>query len=142
MLHKTKPKVAIIEKKSTGVWLASILENKRGLHVVGVERTKASGSKADRYIEMQPIIAGKLISLTYGAKHQRLFIDHMIKITANMSHKHDDICDATYDAVKAALIDKSLHYFGETREEDEARAARLSGNINQRIAAVNATRRY
>jgi hypothetical protein len=47
----------------------------------------------------------------------------------------------TYDAVKAALIDKSLHYFGETKEEDTARAARLSGNIAERIAAVNRNRR-
>jgi hypothetical protein len=32
-------------------------------------------------------------------------IDHCRKITANNSHRHDDIADTLYDAVKLALID-------------------------------------
>jgi predicted phage terminase large subunit-like protein len=108
MLHACKPLVAAIEQKSTGVTLCSILKNMRGLRIIEVKRTKTSGSKANRYLEMQPIIASKLISFTRGAKHKDVVVSHMMKITANDSHRWDDICDTAYDAIKLALIDKTL----------------------------------
>lgn len=108
MLYPIKPFVAAIEKKSTGVTLCSVLEDMRGLQIREVKRTRASGSKTDRYLEMQPIIASKLISFTGGARHVPMCIDHMMKITANDSHRHDDICDTFYDAIKLTLIDKLL----------------------------------
>lgn len=110
MQHKIKPLIASIEKKSTGTTLISILEGMRGLEIREVKRTKIDGSKATRFLEMQPIIAGKLITFTEGAKHIKLCVDHMIKITANDTHRWDDICDTCYDAVKIALIDQSLYY--------------------------------
>ncbi len=140
MLHKTKPLKAIIEKKSTGVTLCSVLEDMRGLEITDVKRTKASGSKGDRYIEMQPIIAAKLISFTDGAPHAKRVIDHMLKITPNMSHKHDDICDTVYDAIKVALIDKTL-YFGESRAKQDRITKHIAGNFAQRMSAVNNARR-
>ncbi len=100
--------MAAIEKKSTGVTLVSTLQDMRGLEIREVKRTKASGSKTERYLEMQPIIAAKLVSFTEGARHRDMCINHMIKITANNSHKHDDLCDSCYDAIKIALIDKTL----------------------------------
>jgi predicted phage terminase large subunit-like protein len=108
MLHKVKPLIAIIEKASTGVTLISSLEGVRGLNIREVKRTKASGSKTARFLEMQPIVSAKLISFTYGAKHVDLCINHMSKITANDSHRHDDICDTLYDAIKPTLIDKTI----------------------------------
>src|SRR5882757_1657783 len=105
MLHPVKPLVAAIEKKSTGVTLCSILEDMRGLQIREIKRTKASGCKTERYLEMQPIIASKLVSFTRGAKHVQTCINHMLKITASGSHAHDDICDAAYDSIKLALID-------------------------------------
>lgn len=103
----SKPFVAI-ERKSTGVTLISILEKRRGLDIRSIERTKASGSKAARFLEMSPYISRLLISLpTYG-KHTSNFITHMSKITLNNTHAHDDIADTCYDAIKIALIDKSL----------------------------------
>jgi hypothetical protein len=108
MLHKVKPLVAAIEKKSTGVTLCSILQDMRGLRIVEVKRTKASGSKTERYLEMQPIVASKLVSFTRGARHKDVCIPHLLKITANGSHRWDDICDTAYDAIKLALIDKTL----------------------------------
>ena len=80
----------------------------RGLQIREVKRTKASGSKTERFLEMQPIIASKLVSLTEGAKHVEPCVKHMIKITANDTHRHDDIADTLYDAIKIALIDKTL----------------------------------
>lgn len=92
MLHPVKPLLALIEKKSTGVTLISCLEGVRGLIIKEVKRTKIDGSKTVRFLEMQPIVAAKLISFTKGAIHATLCINHMAKITANDSHKNDDIC--------------------------------------------------
>ena len=108
MLHKVKPLIAAIEQKSTGVTLVSALKDMRGLKIMEVKRTKASGSKTERYLEMQPIIAAKLVTFTQGAQNIDKCINHMIKITANNTHRHDDICDTCYDACKIALIDKTL----------------------------------
>ena len=108
MLHPVKPLIAAIEKKSTGVTLCSVLADMRGLQIREVKRTRASGSKTDRYLEMQPIISSKMVSFTRGAKHADLFIEHMAKITANNTHRHDDMCDTMYDAIKLTLIDKTL----------------------------------
>lgn len=108
MRHPVKPVLAAIEKKSTGVTLTSVLQNIQGLRIVNIERTKASGSKTARFLEMQPIVASKLISLPINAKHTNPCIEHMRKITANDTHRHDDRCDTAYDAVKIALIDKLL----------------------------------
>lgn len=110
MLHDKKPLVAAIEKKSTGVTLISSVKNTRGLEIRDIKRTKASGSKTVRYLEIQPLIAAKMISLPLRGKHSANCITHMTKITANNTHRHDDIADTCYDACKIALIDKTLHY--------------------------------
>lgn len=108
MLHPVKPLTAAIEKKSTGVTLISVLKDFRGLTIRDVKRTKASGSKTVRFLELQPIISAKLISLPQNGSHNDMCIKHMSKITANNTHRHDDICDTVYDAVKIALIDKTI----------------------------------
>ena len=87
MLHKVRPEMAAIEKKSSGVTLCSILSDMRGLKIREVMRTKASGSKTARFLEMQPKIASKLITFTEDARHAEMCIKHMIKITANDTHK-------------------------------------------------------
>lgn len=107
-LHPVPPQQVFIEKKSTGVTLLSILEGARGLKVIPVERTRESGSKTARFLEMQKPIAMKLISLPKAGRHTDMCIDHMTRITANEAHKHDDICDTAYDAVKAVFISKIL----------------------------------
>ena len=107
--HKNPPLTAAIEKKSTGVTLIGALGNIQGIKVKEVMRTAASGSKAARYIEMQPYIASKRVTFTIGARHIGRCKSHMSKITANDAHRHDDIADTCYDAIKIALIDKMLH---------------------------------
>jgi predicted phage terminase large subunit-like protein len=108
MTFKVKPQCAIIEKKSTGVTLVSVLKRVQGIKVIGMERTAASGSKTQRFIDMQQYIAAKQVSLPLLAKHTKMCIDHMTDITANNTHKFDDIADTCYDAVKAAFIDKII----------------------------------
>lgn len=116
LMHKVKPQIAAIEKKSTGVTLVSVLKNKRGLQIVDIERTRASGNKTTRYLEIQPYAASKRISvLSTGKlwsvkdnKPVNIFINHIGKITANNTHKNDDICDTFYDAVKIGLISEFI----------------------------------
>jgi predicted phage terminase large subunit-like protein len=106
MTFSIKPQFAIIEKKSTGVTLVSVLKKTQGLKIIGIDRTAKSGSKSQRFIDMQSPIASKLVSLPLYGKHTKMVIDHMTQITANDTHKFDDIADTCYDAVNAALVDK------------------------------------
>jgi predicted phage terminase large subunit-like protein len=135
MRHKIPPKIAAIEKKSTGVTLVSVLSEIRAITIRAVERSSASGSKSNRFIQLQPLIASKLISFTNNDMHVKMCIDHMSKITANDTHRHDDICDTVYDACKIALIDKTIYSI---EKQDTSRADKfksLSQSFNKRIAA-------
>lgn len=105
MNYPVKPSFAAIEKKSTGVTLISTLKDIQGLRVIDIDRPRGHG-KTNRFLEIQPYLAQKLITLPYGAKHTRPCIEHMTKITANESHRWDDIADTCAQAVKMALIDK------------------------------------
>lgn len=106
--HKVKPHLAAIEKKSTGVTLLSTLKGLQGLQVHGIERTKATGSKTARFLEIQPYVASRRISLPISGKHTPNAINHCSKITANSSHARDDIADTLYDAIRLALIDEFI----------------------------------
>lgn len=125
MRHKVKPSVVGIEKKSTGVTLISQLNELQGIHVVDIPRTCASGSKADRYISIQSQVASKQISFTKGARHTEMCIDHMAKITANNTHRHDDIADNAYDAVDMALVRNAITGFSKTSAIQVAQLERL-----------------
>ena len=127
--HRRPPLMAAIEKKSTGVTLVSILKELRGVTIREIERTRASGSKTQRFLEMQPYIASKLISFTKGAKHREHCIKHMASITANDSHRHDDICDTVSDAIRLALIDKTVYSID---KKDNTRSEILSG-LNRKL---------
>jgi predicted phage terminase large subunit-like protein len=131
--HKTPPLNAFIEKKSTGVTLISILKGMRGLKVREIERTRKSGSKAQRFIDIQPYIASKQVSLPAHGTHTEMCVNHMKKITNNDSHAHDDIADTCSDAVRIALMDKLLYIhthkdalFRHTTQEATSRLNRLS----------------
>lgn len=110
-MHRVQPSFAAIEKKSTGVTLISVLDKVRGLNIIDIERTKASGNKIARYFEAQPYVARKLVSLPRNGRHTDMCVKHMGKITANNSHRHDDIADTAYDAIKIALIDKNIDQY-------------------------------
>jgi hypothetical protein len=131
MRYHVQPKFAAIEKKSTGVTLISVLKNIQGLKILDIERNGTKNSKTNRFIEMQQYVASKQISLPENGQHTRMCIDHMKKITANNVHKHDDICDTAYDAVKIALIDKTL-IRAETKPVDYSSIAKtMMGKYNR-----------
>jgi predicted phage terminase large subunit-like protein len=108
MRHKCKPKLAAIEKKSTGVTLLSLLKEMRGIRLLDIQRTRESGSKTKRFLDIQPLIAERRVSLLAHARNTNSFINHMVKITANESHAHDDLADIVADSLRLALIDKSI----------------------------------
>ena len=137
MLYPKPPLMAAIEKKSTGVTLISVLQELRGMQIRAIERTVISGSKTQRFIDMQPFIASKLISFTKGAKHLDNCIKHMGKITANNTHRHDDIADTLSDAIHIALIEKTI-YSNDSRQSDRKE---ILNNMNQSLQRkIRATR--
>lgn len=103
-----KPHQIVIEKKSSGVYLNSILSKIPGLNPIPIDRPggKGAASKTDRFIEGQAYVKNRQITFHAGAKHNTMCIDHMSKITANDTHRHDDIADTAYDAMKYALAGK------------------------------------
>lgn len=132
-LYPKPPLMAAIEKKSTGVTLVSVLKKLRGMQIREIERTKASGSKTQRFLEIQPYIASRRVSFTQDAKHMSLCVNHMQKITANDSHRHDDIADTLSDAIKIALIEKTLYNLNIDKKA-EARKQLING-MNQSLNA-------
>jgi predicted phage terminase large subunit-like protein len=130
--YKKKPSFIAIEKKSTGTMLISILKEFRGINIHEVERTSASGSKTSRFLEIQPYIASRKISLPAYGKHTELCIEHCRKITANNSHRFDDIADTMYDAIKIALIDKYINFYSEEQEESTNIVKEMAAHFNQR----------
>jgi predicted phage terminase large subunit-like protein len=135
MRYKYQPRIAVIEKKSTGVTLYSVLSGMRGIEIRGIDRTKASGSKTDRYLEMQHVVASGLISFPAFKRHSQVYIKHLSKITANDTHRYDDICDTLYDAVKIALLDKTLYNNSPENEARDKITSELSSHYNAITAA-------
>lgn len=131
MQFPVKPQCAIIEKKSTGVTLVSVLKGVQGLKVIGIDRTVKSGSKTQRFIDMQQYVASHQITLPAVAKHTNMCINHMKDITANDTHRHDDIADTAYDACNAAFIDKIItQQLASKTDYDQIAAQMMQGQKN------------
>jgi predicted phage terminase large subunit-like protein len=124
--YKVAPMLAAIEKKSTGATLLSILSDIRGIQIRNIERTRASGSKTQRFLECQQHVAAKKISFSRDTKHAEQCITHCTKITANDSHRHDDIMDTLADAIKIALIDRTLMFNCEKNDKIAAMITKKS----------------
>ena len=75
---------------------------------MGIERNAGGGNKTARFFECQKFVASHQVSLTKGAKHVEMVLDHMRKITTNDSHAHDDIADTMEMAIRLGLIDGAL----------------------------------
>jgi len=138
MRHKMPPVVAAIEKKSTGVTLVSALSEMRSIQIRDIDRNRASGSKTQRFIEIQPYVAGKQVSYTTGARHISACIEHMSKITANDAHRNDDIADTLADGIRIALIDKSLANITSNKDAkvDSLKEQAISRSLQRRRASI------
>jgi predicted phage terminase large subunit-like protein len=138
--HKVKPRMAAIEKKSTGVTLISTLDKLRGLQIKSIDRNSTSGSKTQRFLEMQPYIAGKLVSFSKDARHSESVIEHMRKITANNSHRFDDICDTCQIAIEVGLIDKFARH--SINRQNDRQDSQTAMKIMANLAKVIDIRKY
>ena len=137
--HPQPPLISAIEKKSTGATLVSVLKDMRMMTIREIERTPESGPKGKRFLEAQPYISSGHISFTEGAKHMDNCISHMSRITPNASHRHDDIADTLADAIKIALIDKSLVFSRpEKNNERNDMMNKLNSAHNRRTGARRA----
>lgn len=108
MRYKKAPQLVGIEKKSTGGTLLSLIDEIRTIRVVDIPRTRQQGNKTKRFLDVQPYIAERRVSFPTMGRHVKLCIDHMSKITANETHRWDDIADTAADAIRMALIEKTL----------------------------------
>lgn len=108
MRYKVPPTFAGIEKKSTGGTLISLLDEIRAIRIIDIPRTKEQGSKTNRFLGAQPYFAERRVSFPTNGRHVKLCLDHMVKITANETHRWDDIADTVTDAVRIALIEKTV----------------------------------
>ena len=129
--YKVKPSMVAIEKKSSGTTLLSMLKDMRGVNVIDIERPANAGSKTQRFLEAQPYIASKLISFNENAKHTKSCIEHMRKITANNTHRYDDIADTCADAIKIGLIDKIVKDISDVDNEEEEVLSNLVQHTHQ-----------
>ncbi len=135
MRHRLPPMMAAIERKSTGTTLLSVLQDLRGMQIRNIERNRSSGSKTQRFLEVQPYVASRCISYTRNAKHMPMCLAHMGKITANDSHRHDDIADVLADAIRIALIDKTILY--NIKQNDTIAATIMQGQKSALRARSN-----
>lgn len=129
--HKTLPHFLGIEKKSTGVTLISNLSEVRTLVIKEIERNRSSGSKTTRFLKSQYYVASKLISLTKNEPYSYLVINHMCKITANNSHKHDDICDTVSDAIDIVLVNQN--FYKQYVKEDNNILKSFNSSMNNKL---------
>ncbi len=108
MRYKKPPQMVAIEKKSTGGTLLSLIDEVRTIRVVDIPRTRLQGNKTKRFLDAQPYVAERRISFPTFGKHVKLCVEHMSKITANETHRWDDIADTAADAIRIALIEKTI----------------------------------
>lgn len=131
MQYKIKPSLVAIEKKSTGSTLISYLKNAPGIRVHAIERSRASGSKTERFLRCQPFVANKLVSFPTNAKHTNWAIEHMGKISCNDSHAFDDFADTMADSIQLALIDKTVSFDVSHDVKKSVKSAVVMSNYNE-----------
>ena len=133
--YPTPPTLAAIEKKSSGTFLLSLLNDLRGIKIRPIERY-AHHNKIQRFRDIQPYISMKYLSLPQQAAHTESTIDHMTKITGNNTHRRDDRADTCADAMRMAFLDKSLQ-FEETKTGNSDFLSRLKAENELRKNTLN-----
>lgn len=120
--YKVQPLLAGIEEAASGFTLISALSELRGLEVRKFKRNSLNGvtrSKSQRFLDIQPYVYAKMVSFPYYGNHNEMCIKHMSKITANESHRWDDIADTLADACRMAFIDKNIYFAEDNSKKDE-----------------------
>ena len=132
MRYKKPPHMVAIEKKSTGGTLLSLISEIRAIKLMDIQRTREQGSKTKRFLEVQPYLAERRVSFPSHGKHVKLCIEHMSKITANETHRWDDIADTAADAIRMALIEKTI-ISSQINKTDYSEMAKKLSSTHQKI---------
>jgi predicted phage terminase large subunit-like protein len=125
MRFTVKPKLEAIETKSTGTTLASVMKSVQGMQILEIDRNAESGSKTERFLRCQPYVASKQVALPRYGKHTNRCLEHMRKITANDTHRHDDIADTLADGIQLGLISQVISH-KEMYAENDAIVAKIA----------------
>jgi predicted phage terminase large subunit-like protein len=131
MRYEKPPQMVAIEKKSTGGTLLSLLDEIRTIKLMDIPRTSQQGNKTKRFLDAQPYVAERRVSFPSLGRHVKLCVDHMAKITANETHRWDDIADTMADAIKIALIDKAIISAHVNVVDYDKIAKDMTGNYNK-----------
>jgi len=131
MRYKIKPKIAAIEKKSTGTTLGSVLSQRQGLQIIQLDRTL---NKIDRFYSTQPYVASKHVTFPKYGRHNEMCITHLKKIAGNNSHRSDDIADTLADAVQLSLIDKTIIAPYERIETEDAILSKMNQHFTRQAS--------
>lgn len=131
MRYPKPPSMVAIEKKSTGGTLLSLMDEIRTVRLVDIPRTREQGNKTKRFLAVQPYLAERRVSFPTLGRHVKLCVEHMSKITANETHRWDDIADTAADAIKMALIDKNLISANVNAPDYNNLAKSLTGHQNK-----------
>ena len=135
MRYRVKPDTACIERKSTGVTLCSVLKGTPGLRILDIERTREGGSKTARFLACQPFTSRHQVTFPAGAKHNKMVIEHLRKITSNDTHRFDDIADTMQCAIQVALLEQTLLPRVDTSRDN------ILSSLAQRSSHLNNLRR-
>ncbi len=108
------------------------------MRIIDIERTKSAGNKTERFLSIQQTIASQQISLPRNGKHTTFVLEHMRKITANDSHRKDDICDTLYDGIKLGIMDNVIMNFTPMKSQQEVEKSRIvMGNFQKILQLRN-----
>ena len=124
--------IVIIENASAGIWLADEISRIPGLECYIIDRTKASGSKSNRFVQCQGFTRKKLVSFPMYGEHTERCIRQLIEVTPDCTHKHDDIVDTIADQIHATWINKILLNSIVTKGGSEAFDRHLAGLYKNR----------
>jgi predicted phage terminase large subunit-like protein len=105
LMFHVKPLHVGIEKKSAGITLLSMFKEIPGIYTIDTTEVRPSKtmSKIDRFISVQDFVSNKRITFTENNHHVKNVVKHLSKITANNTHKLDDIADTMVDAIYMLL---------------------------------------
>ena len=73
--------------------------------------------------------------MTSGARHIDMCLNHMSKITANDSHRHDDIADTLADAVRMTFIEKSVQQVDNKDDSRKQILQNMNKSFKRKLAA-------
>lgn len=131
MRYKKPPQLIAIEKKSTGGTLLSLIDEIRTAKLMDIPRTREQGNKTKRFLDAQPYVAERRVSFPTLGRHVKLCIDHMSKLTANETHRWDDLGDTAADAIRIALIEKGLVFAQANKSNYDEMAKSIMSNSSK-----------